>query len=67
MFCTMTDPLLQWHSTVRFTRSCLNPLTTKDEYTHHAILAACYQLEPFVLKIGFVVAKMGGTGEGGQA
>ena len=35
----------------------INPLTTDDECTRHATLAACYQLVQSVLKIGFVLAK----------
>ena len=37
--------------------SLINPLTTDDEYTRHATLAACYQLVQSVLKIGFALAK----------
>ena len=37
--------------------SAINPLTTDDECTRHAILATCYQLVPSVLKIGFALAK----------
>ena len=37
--------------------SYVNPLTTDDECTLQAILAACYQLVQSVLKIGFVLAK----------
>ena len=40
-----------------------NPLTT--EHTHHVTLAACYQLEKFVLKIGFALAKKGRIGKVG--
>ena len=32
-------------------------LTTDDECTRHATLAACYQLAQSVLKIGFALAK----------
>ena len=35
----------------------VNPLTTDDECTRHATLAACYQLAQSVLKIGFALAK----------
>ena len=35
----------------------INPLTTDDECTRHATLAARCQLEQSVLKIGFVLAK----------
>ena len=35
----------------------VNPLTTDDECTCHATLAACYQLVQSVLKTGFVLAK----------
>ena len=38
----------------------MNPLTTDDEYTCHATLAACYQLAQSVLKIGFALAKKAG-------
>ena len=34
-----------------------NPLTTDDECTRHATLAARYQLVQSVLKIGFALAK----------
>ena len=37
--------------------SLINPLTTDDECTRHASLAACYQLAQSVLKIGFALAK----------
>ena len=43
-----------------------NPLTTDDECTHHATLAAYYQLVQSVLKIGFALAKMVGQGEVGR-
>ena len=45
----------------------LNPLTTYDECTHHATLAACYvyQLAQSILKIGFALAKKVGQGEVG--
>ena len=42
----------------------LNPLTTDDECTRHATLAACYQLAQSILKIGFALAKK--IGGGGQ-
>ena len=45
-----------------------NPLTTDDECTCHATLAACYQLAQSILKIGFVLAKKkekSGIGGGG--
>ena len=45
----------------------MNPLTTDDECTHHATLAACYQLAQFILKISFVLAKKGEIGGGGRA
>ena len=42
---------------------CVNPLTTDDECTCHATLAASYQLAQSVLKIGFALAsKKGGIG-----
>ena len=34
-----------------------NPLTTDDECTRHATLAARYQLAQSILKIGFALAK----------
>ena len=37
-----------------------NPLTTDDECTHHATLAACYQLVQSVLKIGFALGRWAG-------
>ena len=40
-----------------------NPLTTNDDYSHHRNLAACYQLEQSVLKIGSVLAERVGQGE----
>ena len=44
----------------------INPLTTDDECTYHATLAACYQLAQSVLKIVFVLAKKSGIRGGGQ-
>ena len=38
----------------------VNPLTTDDECTHHATLAARYQMAQSVLKIGFALAKKAG-------
>ena len=38
----------------------INPLTTDDECTLHATLAACYQLAQSVLKVGFALAKKAG-------
>ena len=38
----------------------VNPLTTDDECTHHANLAARYQLAQFILKIGFALVKKAG-------
>ena len=35
----------------------VNLLTTNDECSHHPILAACYQLAQYVLKIGSVLAE----------
>ena len=47
--------------------SCkINPLTTDDECTYHATLAACYQLAQSVLKIVFALAKKSGIRGGGQ-
>ena len=46
-------------------RESINPFTTDDECTHHAILAACYQLAQSFL--GFALAKNGGIGEDGRA
>ena len=43
----------------------LNPLTTNDTIWCRLTLAACYQLAQSVLKIGFVLAKKGRTGEVG--
>ena len=43
----------------------INPLTTDDECTCHATLAACYQLAQSDLKIGFTLAKKVGKGEVG--
>ena len=40
--------------------SLLNPLTTDDAIRHCLTLAACYQLEQFILKIGFALAKKAG-------
>ena len=38
----------------------INPLTTDDECTRHATLAARYQLAQSILKIGFALAKKAG-------
>ena len=46
--------------------SLINPLTTDDECTRHASLAACYQLAQSVLKIGFALGKKVGYGEVGR-
>ena len=43
----------------------LNPLTTDDQCTRHANLAACYKLAQPVLKIGFALAKKVGLGKVG--
>ena len=41
--------------------------TTDDKCTHHATLAAYYQLSQSLLKIGFVLAKRVGWGVGGHS
>ena len=57
--CTLCDTILPV-----FVRKMgfITPLTTDDECTHHASLAACYQLAQSVLKIGFSLAKKVGWG-----
>ena len=37
--------------------SVFNSLTTDDECSRHATLAACYKLVQSVLKVSFVLAK----------
>ena len=44
-------------NTPRLVLVLVHTLTTDDEYTHHATLAACYQLAQSVLKIGFALTK----------
>ena len=51
---------------MRYCCTCnINSLTTDDEGTRHATLAACYQLVQSILKIGFALAKKGEMGEVG--
>ena len=43
----------------------LNPLTTDDAFWRRQILATCYQLAQFILKIGSALAERVGQGEVG--
>ena len=51
--------------TFGLTLKSINPLTTDDAFWRHQILAACYQIAQFILKIGSVLAERVGQGEVG--
>ena len=56
--------IIKWLLYVQFC-PLINPLTTDDTFWRRQILAACYQLAQFVLKVGSALAERVGEGEVG--